>query len=179
METLRHFTTLDKYVTKSRRSARLAVSETCHRATTGYMNRRAQVAYDFWLRIERERVSRQWTKERLSKASGVSRPTINNLARTGRPPLARVVHALADALEIDRSEAEVLAGLLPGEVDDEAGDAGVVLAIKSSTAYTGDQKKLLLDVVSAIDKANGQSARTTSRSGNHPVVRDDDRFEAR
>lgn len=153
---------LDKHVTKTARLVGLGLSETFRRATTGYMNRRPFVAYDFWLRIERERVNRQWTKDKLSKVSGVSRPTINNLQKMKRPPQARVVHALADALEIDREEAEVLAGVLPGERL-PSGDAGVVAAIESSSAYSGDQKQLLLDLIGTIDRANGQSAQAIQR----------------
>lgn len=55
------------------------------------------------------------TKTWLSRTSGVSRGSIDNLAKQPRPPYAGTVVALADTLGIDRDEALRLAGVFAAE----------------------------------------------------------------
>lgn len=73
---------------------------------------RPGVALRFWERVEKERVARGWSKARLAEEAGLHRPTIDNLKSGVRAPYPRTVHPLADALDIDRREAEELAGLV-------------------------------------------------------------------
>lgn len=68
-------------------------------------------ALPLWLRVERERVAKVWTKSKLARKSGVARTTIDRLQANQRRPLPETVVALADALDIPRQEAFALAGL--------------------------------------------------------------------
>lgn len=68
-------------------------------------------ALPLWLRVERERVAKVWTKSTLARKSGVARTTIDRLQANQRKPLPETVAALADALGIPRQEAFALAGL--------------------------------------------------------------------
>lgn len=66
-----------------------------------------------WYRAVMEATAlKGWTKAELSERSGVSRSTIDNWAKNPRPPQARSVAAVADALGIDRAEAVRLAGIV-------------------------------------------------------------------
>jgi transcriptional regulator with XRE-family HTH domain len=115
-------------------------------------HRRNGVAYAFYERIETERVRRNWTKVVLAQRSGLSRSTIDNLQWATRAPQARIVHALADVLELDWDEAERLAGLRPEEPAD--GDENIRQAIRNSPVYTDKQKTMLLDMVDYFDSTN-------------------------
>src|SRR4051794_31731589 len=113
----------------------------------------AGVAYSLWRRIEDKRLELSWTKTQLSEAAGLPRSTFNDLERTTRPPQPRIVHAYADAVGLDRVEAERLAGLRP--IDNGAG-AGVSVreAIQRSDTLTPDNKRTLLSVLDALEAAN-------------------------
>lgn len=116
------------------------------------VQRQRGVAYDFWLRLEQARVHNQLTKADLHERSGIARTTIDNLRTSTRTPQARIVHALADAVGLDRDEANRLAGLIPPERTEA--DSTVRNAIATSTVYTPQQKEALLAMVDALDEAN-------------------------
>ncbi len=90
----------------------------------------------------------------LHEKSGIARSTVNNLRTSTRPPLLRIVNALADAVGLDRVEAAQLAGLLPAEPD--ASGISVRAAIAASPVYTQAQKDALLAMVDVLDQANAQ-----------------------
>jgi transcriptional regulator with XRE-family HTH domain len=121
------------------------------------------VAYDFWLQVERARVAREWSKSELAERAGIPRKTIDNLEVSRRAPQVRIVNALADALEIDRDEAACLATLLPADAATVDPSEDVRGAIRRSTAYTEEQRAMLLSMVDLIETAN--------RTTRHPGVR--------
>src|SRR5262249_20728700 len=98
---------------------------------------------------------RGWTKSKLSLTTGISRTTLDNLEGSRRAPMTNTVHTLADHLGIPRDEAEVLAGLRP---ESAATDPGVVAAIEASSVYNEEQKRMLLDMVRTIDRANDRTS---------------------
>lgn len=118
------------------------------------------VAQAFWLRIERERIKAGWTKDRLSTETAghtgdgrpIPRSTIDNLRTSTRAPQPRIVHALADAVKLDRGEAEELAGLIPPTV--RPGQMSVRQAIEASPLFSDAQKRALLETVDAMEAAN-------------------------
>lgn len=114
-------------------------------------SREQGVAYRFWLRLEQARYDQQMSKHQLHEKTGVARSTIDNLKTSARPPAARIVHALADAVGLDRTDAARLAGLLPARLDP---GVSVRDAIAASADYTPDQKQALLGMVDALDAAN-------------------------
>jgi transcriptional regulator with XRE-family HTH domain len=73
------------------------------------------VAYEFWLKIENERVTRNWTQVELAKRAGLPTSTLNRLKMSTRKPYASTVARLADALNLDRTEAARLAGIVPND----------------------------------------------------------------
>lgn len=113
-------------------------------------------AYEFWLRVERERVRRDWSQEELSRRTSVPPSTLNRLRVNS--PRTSTVNALADALGIDRIEAAQLAGLLrpPPERPDRtaARPASVRDAILADPLYTDEQRQALITMVDAIEAAN-------------------------
>lgn len=60
-----------------------------------------------------------WTKAQLADRSGVSRPTVDNWRTNPKPPQARSVNAVADALGIPREHALRLAGVIAGPSEAE------------------------------------------------------------
>lgn len=85
-------------------------------ATTCYMAQQPRgVAYDFWLRLENERVANNWAQVELARRAGVPTSTINRLRNSARPPYASTVNSLAEAAGIDLKEAHRLAGLIPAD----------------------------------------------------------------
>ena len=108
------------------------------------------VAHPFWLRLEQLRYERGLTKADLHERSGVARTTIDNLKTSTRPPQPRIVHALAEVVGMDRTEAARLAGLLPAHTP----DVSVRDAIAASAAYTQQQKEALIAFVDVLDTAN-------------------------
>lgn len=115
------------------------------------------VAVRFWKRIKQRTGELGLTQTQVVAASGIAASTINNLKYATRPPLARVVLALADAVQLDRGEALVLAGVVSGEPDGTADD--VRAAIANSASYGEQQKEMLLQMVDLFDQANGASPR--------------------
>ncbi|HEX6681665.1 MAG TPA: helix-turn-helix transcriptional regulator [Candidatus Limnocylindrales bacterium] len=114
------------------------------------------VAYPFWVRVEDERAAKGWNKAELAERVRLPRSTIDNLKTGSRAPQPRIVNALADALDIDRSEAHQLAGIVPTKADQSA---DVRRAIETSTAYTETQKQMLLETVDALDAINAAQRR--------------------
>jgi hypothetical protein len=137
------------------------------RATTPYMAGRGKgVAYPLWLRVEQERIRLGLTKMELwqrmkaaapDDAPAVSRGTIDNLRDSTRAPQPRIVHALADALGIDRDEAAQLAGLVPSAL---SGNTSVRESIVASSVYTDAEKQVLLGLLDVLDAAKGQPGRS-------------------
>ncbi len=111
------------------------------------------MAYRLWERVERERVRLGMTRLALSRKSATSRSTIAGLKASTRAPQPRIVHALADAVGLDRREAEVLAGLVDPPRD------GSVVAVREAigrvAGFTAGQRALLLGMVDVIEQANG------------------------
>jgi len=81
------------------------------------------VTYPFWERVAQERARQELTWTDLAQRTGLTRKTIHSL-RTGSLPRPRTIHALADALGIDRIEAATLSGLIPAPRTPEAVLAG-------------------------------------------------------
>jgi transcriptional regulator with XRE-family HTH domain len=133
------------------------------------------VAYPLWRRIEDERLSRGWTKTQLAERSGLSRSTYNDLQRTSRAPLPRIVHAFADAVGLDRTEAEQLAGLRPRT----AGQAvGVREAIQASELLTKSNKRTIIELYEQLSEANAAKMASDERRTLSEVDRSDDERHA-
>lgn len=101
-------------------------------------------AFNFWARVKSEQATRGWTGSELFRQSGVTRNTINGL-KTRKRVEATTVNAIADALEIPRDEAHVLAGLVPP--DDEQPDteaASAREAILRDPIYSDEQREAML-----------------------------------
>jgi len=62
-------------------------------------------------RAELERARRGWSKPELARRAGIGRVTYDRLATQSEPPIARTVHKLCAALDIDVAEGLRLAGL--------------------------------------------------------------------
>lgn len=112
------------------------------------MRHQQGAAHAFWRRLEEKRIALEWTKVRLSQETikythngrPITRATIDRL-KTGKwPPQPRVVHALADAVGLDRKEAQELAGLIPPAPPPDP-----------QPLFTEAQKRALLE---AMDTAN-------------------------
>ncbi|MFY1705415.1 helix-turn-helix domain-containing protein [Micromonospora sp. WMMA1923] len=116
------------------------------------------VAYDFWWRVRTEQDSRGWTDDELRARTGVARTTVGRMKVGKRPPTARVVNALADALEIDPAEAHRLAGRAPapptGTDAARASEISVREAIRRDPAYTAQQRTLMLSLLDIFEQAN-------------------------
>ncbi|MEV4384363.1 helix-turn-helix transcriptional regulator [Micromonospora sp. NPDC049580] len=111
-------------------------------------------AYNFWVRVKAEQAARGWTDSELFRQSGVTRNTINGL-KTRKRVEAATVNAIADALEIPRDEAHVLAGLVPAEdeqPDREAADARE--AILRDQIYTEEQRAAMLHLHDLFARTN-------------------------
>lgn len=119
------------------------------------------VAYAFWEEVTREAGKKGLNTSDLARITGLRRQTIDNLKTTTRPPQPRIINALADAVDIERDRAHILAGRLPPDVNET--DTDVRGAIQQSLAYTEAQKQMLLEMMDALDAANAaQGHRTAS-----------------
>lgn len=116
------------------------------------------VAYDFWMRVRTEQGARGWTDDELHRRTGIARTTIDRLRSGKRPPTARVVNALADALDINLADAHRLAGRTPSPVDsdDEAPEPRISVreAILRDRIYTEQQRKAMLELLDIFEQAN-------------------------
>ncbi|MFC8846743.1 MULTISPECIES: helix-turn-helix domain-containing protein [unclassified Micromonospora] len=117
------------------------------------------VAYDFWWRVRTEQDTRGWTDEELRARTGVARTTVDRLQAGKRPPTARVVNALADALDIDPTEAHRLAGRTPAPPAAHPGEEGEPRvsareAILRDPLYTAQQRKTMLELLDIFEQAN-------------------------
>lgn len=128
------------------------------------------MAYAFWRAVEDKRIELQWTKTELSERTGLPRSTFNDLQNTTRPPQPRIVHAYADAVGIDRTEAERLAGLRP---QIGARTAGVREAILASDTLTTSNKRTMIELFEQLSAAN----RTREGAVNSPHPEEDDRSD--
>lgn len=123
------------------------------------MTRRG-VAYKLWQAVEDYRLDHTWSKVRMAEHLKLPRNTISRLEDSARPPSVETVHAIADAISIDRREAEAMAGLrapAPG------GAVSVRDAIAADPLYTDEQRRIMLDLVDLIDQAN--AGRPERRAG--------------
>ncbi|MFF3853188.1 multiprotein-bridging factor 1 family protein [Micromonospora sp. NPDC002575] len=117
------------------------------------------VAYDFWWRVRTEQGTRGWTDEELRARTGVARTTVDRLQAGKRPPTARVVNALAEALDIDLTEAHRLAGRTPVPPATYGGGEGEPRvsareAILRDPAFTDQQRRTLLELLDIFQQAN-------------------------
>jgi transcriptional regulator with XRE-family HTH domain len=113
------------------------------------------VAYGFWASIENRRRELGLSLTELHKRSGVARSTIDKLRSGTKPPTLRVIHALADVVQLEHREAERLAGIEPITLEGSADSSSDVrAAILASSSYTRDQKDMLLSMVETIERAN-------------------------
>jgi len=117
------------------------------------------VAYDFWWRVRTEQDARGWTDDELRARSGIARTTVDRLQAGKRPPTARVVNALAGALDIDLTEAHRLAGRTPAPPATESGEeddprVSAREAILRDRIYTDQQRKTMLELLDIFDEAN-------------------------
>ncbi|MEV5820576.1 helix-turn-helix domain-containing protein [Micromonospora haikouensis] len=117
------------------------------------------VAYDFWWRVRTDQGARGWTDEELRARTGIARTTVDRLRGGKRPPTARVVNALADALDIDLTEAHRLAGRTPAPPAAFADEEGAPRmsareAILRDPAYTDQQRRAILELLDIFEQAN-------------------------
>lgn len=112
------------------------------------------MAYRLWRRLEDKRVSLGWTKTQLADTTGLPRSTYNDLASGQRKPLPRIVHTYADALKVDRTEAEELAGLRAAAAGLPEGRTSVRQAIADSDIFSDAQKAALFATIDAFEAAN-------------------------
>lgn len=126
------------------------------------------VAFPFWQRCEDARLKRGWTKSRLADEAALPRSTYNELPNTSRAPLPRIVHAYADALGINRVEAEQLAGLRPKGAGQTASVRDAILA---SEILTESNKRTMLELYDQLAAGNAalmsRGDRSTSTEGGH------------
>jgi transcriptional regulator with XRE-family HTH domain len=84
--------------------------------------RKGPPGYPFWVRAERERNTRGWTKSALARRAGIARRTYDRLEVQTKTALPETINKIADALGIDRLEAAQLAGLDPATVSVSVGE---------------------------------------------------------
>ncbi|MBM0274102.1 helix-turn-helix domain-containing protein [Micromonospora tarensis] len=111
-------------------------------------------AYNFWARVKSEQATRGWSDSELFRQSGVTRNTINGL-KTRKRVEAATVNAIADALDIPRDKAHVLAGLVPSDdeqPDTEAADARE--AILRDPIYNDEQRAAMLQLHDLFARTN-------------------------
>ncbi len=116
------------------------------------------VAWAFWRHVKDAQADVPLTDVELQKLSGVARTTIDRLETGQRPPQARVVHALADALHIDRNVALREAGLKRHEADEDDqkqnDHAKLYEMVENASGYTRDQRQALLLMMKTFEAAN-------------------------
>ncbi|WP_433793965.1 helix-turn-helix domain-containing protein [Actinoplanes sp. CA-252034] len=116
------------------------------------------VAWAFWRHVKDAQADVPLTDTELQRLSGIARTTIDRLETGKRPPQARVVHALADALHIDRDQALREAGLKPGADGENAEPASdldsIYKLVENEPSYTEDQRNALLLLMRTFDAVN-------------------------
>jgi transcriptional regulator with XRE-family HTH domain len=124
------------------------------RATNSYVVHITHgVAYELWRRVQLKANELGLTGVQVAEHTGIRRGTIDALKTSTRAPQPRIVNALAEFIGIDRHEAAILAGRVPADTPDAEFD--VRIAIERSTAYTREQREMLLQLVELIEQANG------------------------
>lgn len=99
-----------------------------------------------------------WTKAQLSERSSVSRPAIDNWRTNPKPPQARSVNAVADALGIPRNRALRLAGII-GNRSETTVPGRVLAEIMASDELSGEEKEAVIEAVEArLAKERGEVA---------------------
>jgi transcriptional regulator with XRE-family HTH domain len=114
------------------------------------MTRRG-VAYRLWQAVEDYRLNRSWTKVRMAEHLGLPRNTIDRLETSPRPPQVATVHTIADAIGVDRRDAEIKGGLRAPAPD---GAVSVREAILADPHYTEQQRATMLALVDLIEQSN-------------------------
>ncbi|MBQ1064521.1 helix-turn-helix transcriptional regulator [Micromonospora sp. C41] len=122
-------------------------------------------AYNFWVRVKTEQATRGWSDSELNRRSGVSRNTIKDLGTRTRVE-AETINALADALDIPRTDAHRLAGIVPADAhtSDER-RVSVREAILADPNYNEQQRQTMLQLVDIIDQANRAGGGEQRRAG--------------
>lgn len=116
------------------------------------------VAYPLWKRVDDLRKERGWSKTELARRADLRHATIDNLQTSSRVPQPRIVHALADAVGLDRAEADRLASGLP-----DPGDDTVRAQIMQSRRLRMPQKLLLIQVYEELAAAAEAEVAGTQR----------------
>lgn len=111
------------------------------------------VAYQLWAAVEDERLNRGWTAVRMAEHIGLPRNTISRLQTSPRKPQVPTVHRIADALGIDRTEAEEMAGLRP-PTSERTGAVSIREVIQRDRIYTDEQRQAMLQLIDIFDEAN-------------------------
>lgn len=156
------------------------MSVTWLRDTTSYMAE--GIALEFWLRVERERVAKDWSASRLSTETArytptgkpIPRSTIDNLKTSTRAPQPYIVRALTSALGIDYEEGAILAGTLRPK----SGAGGFEQAL-AETNLSDEQRQIiqrLHDEFVAQNRTAGRRGRRTETSDE--LIRSDDQPHA-
>lgn len=109
------------------------------------------VAYELWAWLERVRVTRNWSKTKLAEVTDLDRTTLNRLKDSVHPPQAKTINAIVERLGLDRERVMIAAGILqaPPFTDETVRDA-----IAGSKVYSASQRRVLLEIVDALDRAN-------------------------
>lgn len=127
------------------------LASSCYTVGVGTANN-IGVARPFWERVVARMVELDMTQREVVERSGVAATTINGWRTGSRKPSARPIHLVADVLDIPRSEADRLAGLVPPARTGTSDD--VRTAIMASAVYTDEQRDMLLKMVDLIEQAN-------------------------
>ncbi|MGH8826457.1 MAG: helix-turn-helix domain-containing protein [Jiangellaceae bacterium] len=101
--------------------------------------------------LREQRRSAQLSLRQLADLAGVSNPYLSQIERGVRKPSAEVLHQIATALRISSEALYVRAGLL----DEPVTDRTVTDAVLADPVLDDQQKRVLLDVYSALRAAKG------------------------
>lgn len=142
------------------------MSVTWLRDTTSYMAE--GIALEFWLRVERERVAKDWSASRLStetarytpKGKPIPRSTIDNLKTSTRAPQPYIVRALTSALGIDYEEGAVLAGVLRPK----SGSSGLEQVLADNPDLTDEDRQIIRAVHDKFVRDNRAASRRTRQA---------------
>lgn len=127
-------------------------------------------AYELWLEISRRQLELGMNNSQMADFLGVDRETVTRLKTSPRRPYVPTVQTIARALGIPYETAAKMAGISDRGPET---DLTVREAIAQSASYSPEQRKLLLDLVDLIDRANSAAPPNTGdvpRSGDNRSV---------
>jgi len=101
--------------------------------------------------LKDQRRGAQLTLRQLADQTGVSNPYLSQIERGLRKPSAEVLQQLAKGLRISAETLYVRAGILD---PDEREERSVEVAVRSDTALTERQKRVLLDIYESFRHEN-------------------------